>query len=85
MVILGSSFDYTWRTLSLKCYIPRFSLEAFLVRKKNIFRCFLPDMSMKAILFNDAEWFEQINNMPSTEGPKCNLLKIGQAVSEKDV
>ena len=36
-----------------------------------------------AILFNDAEWFEQIKNMPSTEGPKCNLLKIGQAVSEK--
>ena len=40
-------------------------------------------MGMMAILFNDAEWFEQIDNMPSTEGPKCNLLEIGQAVSEK--
>ena len=38
-------------------------------------------MGMTAILFNDAEWFEQIDNMPSTEGPKCKLLKIGQAVS----
>ena len=27
--------------------------------------------------------FEQADNMPSTEGPKCNLVKIGQAVSEK--
>ena len=40
-------------------------------------------MGMKAILFNDAEWFEQIDNMPSIEGPKCNLVKIGQDVSEK--
>ena len=40
-------------------------------------------MGMTAILFNDAEWFEQIDNMPSTEGPKCKLLKIGQAVSEE--
>ena len=40
-------------------------------------------MGMKAILFNDAEWFEQTDNMPSIEGPKCNLVKIGQAVSEK--
>ena len=36
-----------------------------------------------AILFKDAEWFEQIDNMPSTEGPKYNLVKNGQAVSEK--
>ena len=35
-------------------------------------------MGMMAILFNDAEQFEQTNNMPSTEGPKCNLVKIGQ-------
>ena len=32
---------------------------------------------------NDPEPFEQTDNMPSTEGPKCNLVKIGQAVSEK--
>ena len=44
---------------------------------------FLPYMGMTAILFNDAEQFEQIDNMPSTEGPKCNLVKTGQAVSEK--
>ena len=36
-----------------------------------------------AILFNDAEQFEQIDNTPSTKDPKCNLVKIGQAVSEK--
>ena len=40
-------------------------------------------MGMVAILFYDAEQFEQIDNMPSTEGPKCNLGKIGQAVSDK--
>ena len=39
-------------------------------------------MGTTAILFNDAEQFEQIDNVPSTEGPKCNL-KIDQAVSEK--
>ena len=39
---------------------------------------------MAAILFDDAEPFEQIDNMPSTEGPKCNLVsKIGQTVSEE--
>ena len=27
--------------------------------------------------------FEQIDNMPLTEGPKCNMVKIDQAVSEK--
>ena len=40
-------------------------------------------MSMAAILFNGAEPFEQIVNIPSTEGPMWNLMKIGQAVSEK--
>ena len=38
---------------------------------------------MAAILFNGAEPFEQIDNMPSTEGPKFSLVKIGQAVSGK--
>ena len=42
-------------------------------------------MGMTAILFNDTEGFEQIDNMPLTEGPKCNLVKTGQAVSEKPV
>ena len=38
-------------------------------------------MGMAAILFNDAESFEQITNIPSTEGPMRNLVKIGQAIS----
>ena len=40
-------------------------------------------MGMAAILFNDAEPFEQIDGTPSTEGPVWNLMKIGRAVSEK--
>ena len=40
-------------------------------------------MGMAAILFNGTEPFEQIVNIPSTEGPKWNLVKICQAVSEK--
>ena len=33
--------------------------------------------------FTGAEPFEQIVNIPSTEGPMWNLMKIGQAISEK--
>ena len=40
-------------------------------------------MGMAAILFNGVEPFKQIVNIPSTEGPMRNLVKIGQAVSEK--
>ena len=40
-------------------------------------------MGKVAILFNDADLFEQINYTPSTEGLKWNLVIIGQAVSEK--
>ena len=40
-------------------------------------------MGTAAILFNDAESFEQIDNMPSTEGPNFYLVKIGQSVSGK--
>ena len=40
-------------------------------------------MGMVDILFNDAEQFEQTDNTPSTESPVWNLVKIGQAVSEK--
>ena len=39
-------------------------------------------MGMVAILFNDAEPFEQIDNTLVTVGSMWNLLKIGQAVSE---
>ena len=35
-------------------------------------------MDMAAILFNGVEPFEQIVNIPSTEGPMWNLMKIGQ-------
>ena len=66
MVILGSSFDSD--------AIYQDSAEAFLVHEK-IFRCFLSYMGMMAILFNDVE---QIDNMPSTEGPKCNLVYIAR-------
>ena len=39
-------------------------------------------MGMATILFNDAEPFEQ-SLTPSTEGPMCNLVKIGKVVLEK--
>ena len=35
-------------------------------------------MGMAAILFNDAEPFEQSVNIPSTEGPLWNLVKSGE-------
>ena len=40
-------------------------------------------MGMVDILFSDAEPFEQIDNTISTKSPVWNLVKIGQAVSEK--
>ena len=36
-------------------------------------------MVIIAILFNDAELFEQTDNTPSTKGTMWNLLKIDQA------
>ena len=50
-------------------YIPRFSLKAFLVLAKKIFKCFLPYMGMAAILFNGAKLLKQTDNIPSTKGP----------------
>ena len=41
-------------------------------------------MGMVAILINGAEQFEQIGNTLSAEGPMWNLVKIAQAVSEKN-
>ena len=49
---------------------------------EKIFKGFLPYMGMAAILFNGVEPFEQIVNIPSTR-PIWNLVKIGQAISEK--
>ena len=40
-------------------------------------------MGMAAILFNDAEPFEQSDNILSIEGSMWNLVKIGQVVLEK--
>ena len=40
-------------------------------------------MGTAAILFKNAEPFEQIGNTPSTEGQMLNLVKSGHAVSEK--
>ena len=62
--------------------IARFSLKAFLVLEKKILSV-LPYMGMTAILFTDAEPFEQSVNIPSTEGLMWNLVRIGQVVSEK--
>ena len=39
-VNIWSSFEQTWQTLSSLYYIPRFSLEAFLVLEKEIFMFF---------------------------------------------
>ena len=39
-------------------------------------------MDLAAILFNRAKPFKQIVNIPSTQSPMWNLVKIGQAVLE---
>ena len=57
--------------------------QNFLRTGEEDFYVFLPYMGMAAILFNGAEPFEHIVNIPSTEGPTWNLVKISQAVSEK--
>ena len=41
-------------------------------------------MGMVAILFNDADPFEQIDNTPSTGGPKCNLMKKWSSCSRNE-
>ena len=38
---------------------------------------------MVDILFNDAEWYEQNNNIPGTESLMWNLVKNSEPVSEK--
>ena len=57
--------------------------QSFLSTREEDSKVFLPYMNMAAVLFNGAEPFEQIVNIPSTEDPKRNQVKIGQAVSEK--
>ena len=57
--------------------------QSFLSSGEEDFQVFLPYMSMAANLFNGVEPFEQILNIPSTEGPIWNLVKIGRGVSEK--
>ena len=43
--------------------------QSFLSTGEEDFYVFLPYMGMAAILFNDAEPFEQSVNIPLTEGP----------------
>ena len=49
--------------------------KSFLGSGEEDFQTFLPYMSMAAILCNGTEPFEQIVNIPSKEGPMCNLVK----------
>ena len=42
-------------------------------------------MGMPAILFNGAETFDQIVIIPSTEGPKWNIMKIVRGFRKEDV
>ena len=51
------------------CYILIFSLKAFLVMERYMFKCVLLYMGMAAILLNVANTFEQIINTRSTKGP----------------
>ena len=39
-------------------------------------------MGVAAILLSDVEPFKHSVNTPSTEGHMCNLVKIGQVISE---
>ena len=56
-----------WTNLDGLEFLTRFSHEALLVLEKKIFKCYIQYMGMLAILFNDAELFEQIENKHSTE------------------
>ena len=78
---LGSSLEQTCKTWNPQCSVTRFSLEVFLVLEKKM--RFSLYMGMTTILFNNVEPFAQIDNTPTTEGQILNLVKIGQAVSEK--
>ena len=68
MVIIWTNLvDHPW------CYIPRFSLKAFLVLEKMIFKY----LSMAAILINRLWPFVQMSNPPLTEGYTWSLKKTG--------
>ena len=59
--------------------------QSFLSTKEEDFKFFLLYMGMAAILFSDAEQFEQSVNIPSTEGPMWYLVKIGRGFKEEAV
>ena len=71
------------RTLSPRCYVPRFSLKAFLVREKNTLKCFTiyghggPPSSMVQNRLNKFIIF-LLQNAPCE-----SFCKIGHIVSEK--
>ena len=72
LVDLKSSMLYT-----------KIQLQSFLDSGEDEYSLLLCVLFYEAILFSDAELFEQIDNTLSTEGPMWNLVKIAQAVSEK--
>ena len=53
-VILKTSSEQTWLTLSLKCYIERYSLKVFLFLEKKNFKCVCVHACVRAcvLLFN---------------------------------
>ena len=57
-----------------RCYILRFSPQSFLGSTDIL--SVSPYKVMADILFNDAELGEQTVNIPVTEYPMCNLVKI---------
>ena len=61
----------------------KFQPQNFLSSWEEYLNVFLPYMGMVAILFNGAEQFKRIDNIPLREGPMWNLVSIGQAVSKK--
>ena len=56
--------------------------QSFLSTGEENFEVFFTYMGMSSILFNGAEPYEQVVNIPSTD-PMWNLVKICQVVSEK--
>ena len=64
------------------CYIPRFSLKAFLVLERRICKTVVPYMGMTTILFSGAEPFKQIVHTLWTESPMWSLANFAQAVAE---
>ena len=81
--ILVSSFGKIWYLLSHRCCVPRFSLKAFLVLKMKLLKCFYHIWVWQQFFSMVQNRLKKTVNIASTEGHTWNLVKIGQAVSEK--